>query len=74
MAWSRVADMTQRSVSFALFGLTLVSLGVLAKGGYDVMQRKKSRDAKLLEEQKSAPPHAQQVVLCNGECLVMIKY
>ena len=40
--WSRMADMTQRSVSLALSFLTLVGVGVLIRGGYKVVQRKKA--------------------------------
>lgn len=52
-SWSRVADLTQRSVSIGLFGLTLVSLGVLSKGGYDSVQRRKMRKATESAEQNS---------------------
>lgn len=71
--WSRVADMTQRTVSVALFGLTLLGLGVLAKGGYDVMERKKERDARKLMEQQSAPNPSKQVgvVLHYSMCLIL---
>lgn len=51
ISWSRVADMTQRTVSLALSGLTLVGLAVLARGGYGVLQRKNQRAA--LEQQKN---------------------
>ena len=51
ISWSRVADMTQRSVSLALSGLTLLGLAVLAHGGYGVLQRKNQRAA--LEQKKN---------------------
>lgn len=52
ISWSRVADMTQRTVSLALSGLTLVGLAVLARGGYGVLQRKKQREVLALEQQQ----------------------
>lgn len=59
--WSRVADMTQRTVSLALSGLTLVGLAVLARGGYGVMQRKKNRESLVLEEQQNRLAAAAEV-------------
>lgn len=49
--------MTQRTVSLALSGLTLVGLAVLARGGYGVVQRKKHREALALEQQQQENYH-----------------
>ena len=53
ISWSRVADMAQRSLSLALSGLTLVGVAILARGGYDIMQRKKNRELIAQEQQEN---------------------
>ena len=45
MAWSRLADYTQRTFSVLLLGLTIYGGVVLANGGYSVVQRRKKRKA-----------------------------
>ena len=51
MNWSRLADLTQRTFSVALLGLTVYGIAVLANGGYGVMQKRKQ--AKALEGNKT---------------------
>lgn len=48
MAWSRLADYTQRTLSVMLLGLTIYGGVVLANGGYGVVQRRKQQ--KVLED------------------------
>ena len=43
MAWSRIADYSQRTVSFLLFGLTIYGLSIMVRGGHGVLKRRKER-------------------------------
>lgn len=67
--------MSQKTVSVALSGLTLVGLGVLAKGGYDVMEKKKKRTLELEEaqsRQQQQPPQAGDPLPGQVSCIMLL--
>lgn len=64
--------MSQKTVSVALSGLTLVGLGVLAKGGYDVMEKKKKRTLEAEEAQSRQPPQAGDPLPGQVSCIMML--
>ncbi len=60
--WSRLADISHRSITLVLMGLTVVGLTMVTQGGYGVLQRKKERKKrKALEQAASNATQTQQV-------------
>lgn len=51
VSWSRIADRAQQTVSLSLFGLTMIGLVMLGRGGYGIIQRRKERKALEATEQ-----------------------
>lgn len=65
--------MSQKTVSVALSGLTLVGLGVLAKGGYDVMEKKKKRTLEEAQsKQQQQPPQAGDPLPGQVSCIMLL--
>ena len=67
--WPRVADLTQRTLTLLLFGVTLYGGYVLSVGGYGVIKR--HRERKRIKANSSPLEDAQQDKVCEyagSEC------
>lgn len=54
MAWTRIADYSQRTVSILLFGLTIYGLSIMVRGGHGVLKRRKERQLLNSEQQQES--------------------
>ena len=61
-SWGRVADLSHRSITLVLMGMTFIGVTMVGQGGYGVLQRKKERERKALQQKET---DATQVATCE---------